>query len=283
MDQRGRVLTLMAPPTLWLLLLFVLPMGAMALFTFRAGSFGAEREIWTLEHYRAFAGNWPFQRLLVRSAFVALLTALGSLVLAYPLAYYLAFHAGEGRLLLLTLILVPAWTSYLLRILAWKLILGSNGLLNSLLISLGLTAEGLPILLYSPAAVVITLIYVWTPFTALPIFAALQRIDRRLLEAAADLGHRPWEVFLRVTLPLSMPGVLAGFFFAFIPTVGEYVTPLLVGGARGVMYGNLIQDQFVRALNWPLGALMSLVMLVSVLLALLLFSGLVRQSTRVRL
>jgi spermidine/putrescine transport system permease protein len=273
----------MTPPALGLLLLFVLPMSAMALFTLRAGSFGAEREVFTLEHYRAFLANTAFQRLLGRSALIALLTALGALVLAYPLAYYLAFGAGERRMALLTLILLPAWTSYLLRILAWKFILGSNGLINSLLVGLGLTEEALPILLYSPTAVVVTLIYVWMPFVALPIFAALQRIDRRLLEASADLGWRPWETFLRVTLPLSMPGVVAGFFFAFIPTLGEYVTPLLVGGARGVMYGNLIQDQFVRALNWPMGALMSLVMLLAVLLALLLCGGLVRRSAMVRL
>ena len=115
-------------------------------------------------------------------------------------------------------------------------------------------------------------VYVWIPFVALPIFSALQRIDRHLFEAAADLGCPAWETFLRVTLPLSLPGVAAGFFFVFIPTLGEWVTPMLVGGVQGVMFGNLIQDQFVRALNWPLGSLMSLVMLALMLIQLALFS-----------
>ncbi len=159
---------------------------------------------------------------------------------------------------------MPTWTSYLLRVFAWRLILGSSGLLNSFLLFTGLVEEAAPILLYSRSAVVITLIYVWVPFVALPIFAALDRIDRSLQEAAADLGCRPWQTFLRVTLPLSLPGVVAGFFFALIPTLGEYVTPLLVGGGRGAMYGNLIQDQFLRALNWPMGSVMSIAMLIAV-------------------
>ena len=278
MDHRSRAAALMTLPGLWLLVLFLVPMGAMALFSFRLGSFGAEREVFTFEHYREFLANTAFQRLLGRSALIAFQTSLFAVCLAFPLAYFLAFRAGARRLILLTIILAPAWTSYLLRLLAWKLILGSSGLLNTLLLSLGLVEEALPILLYSPAAVVVTLVYVWIPFVSLPIFAALQRIDRSLLEAAADLGSTPWETFLRVTLPLSLPGVAAGFFFAFIPTLGEYVTPLLVGGVRGVMYGNIIQDQFVRALNWPLGSLMSLVMLVAVVLLLLILSRFVRLS-----
>ena len=133
-------------------------------------------------------------------------------------------------------------------------------------------------MLYSPSAVVVTLVYVWIPFVALPIFAALQRIDSSVLEAAADLGCPAWQTFLRVIFPLSLPGVAAGFLFVFIPTLGEWVTPALVGGARGVMYGNLIQDQFVRALNWPMGSVMSLVMLALMLVQLALFSRVVRLS-----
>ncbi|MCB0079716.1 MAG: ABC transporter permease subunit, partial [Caldilineaceae bacterium] len=140
----------------------------------------------------------------------------------------------------------------------------------------GLIHEATPILLYSPLAVVVVLVYVWIPFAALPIFAALQRIDNSLLEAAADLGSPQWETFLRVVLPLSMPGVGAAFFLVFIPTLGEYVTPLLVGGVNGIMYGNVIQSQFSRALNWPLGSLLSLVMLVVVLPIMLLFNRLIK-------
>jgi spermidine/putrescine transport system permease protein len=250
----------------------------MATFSFRAGSFGADRQVFTLDTYRAYFANPGFQRLLLQSAFIALQTGLFAVALAYPLAYFLVFRAGPSRVTLLTILIVPAWTSYLLRILAWKLILGSGGLLNTALLSLGLIEEALPILLYSRAAVLVTLVYVWIPFTTLPIFSALERIDRRLLEAAADLGCAPWEGFLRVTLPLSLPGVIAGFFFSFVPTLGEWVTPTLVGGAQGIMYGNLIQDQFVRALNWPMGSLMSLVMLVLVTVLTFLFSRVVRLS-----
>lgn len=264
MENRQRLTILVVPPGLWLLLLFLVPLGVMALYSFRPAAFDADPARLTLDNYRAFFANAAYQRLLVRSLWIAFLVAAVSVVLAYPLAYFLAFRAGPKRVTLLTILIVPAWTSYLLRILSWRLILGSNGILNSALISLGLREEASPILLYSQAAVTVTLIYVWIPFVALPIFASLERINKSLLEAAADLGCPPWQAFLRVTLPLSMPGVLAGFFFAFIPTAGEYVTPLLVGGSQGIMYGNVIQDQFLRGLNWPLGSAMSLIMLLVV-------------------
>jgi spermidine/putrescine transport system permease protein len=282
MESRRRIAVLMTPPSLWMLVLFVAPLLAMLLFSFRAGTSGAARDTWTLANYANFLGNLPYQRLLLNSTLTALLTAIGAIVLAYPLAYYLAFGAGSKRMTLLTLIILPAWTSYLLRIFAWRVILGSNGLFNSLLLSLGLVQEALPILLYSSTAVVVTLIYVWIPFATLPIFATLERIDRSLIEAAGDLGCKPWEVLLRVIFPLSLPGVISAFMFVFIPTLGEYVTPLLVGGARGIMYGNIIQDQFVRALNWPMGSLLSAVMLVVALLVLVVFSRLVRSHVLTR-
>ncbi|MBN1583228.1 MAG: ABC transporter permease [Anaerolineae bacterium] len=272
MNNRARIAVLMIPPALLLLVFFLLPMLVMGGFSFRAGSFGASRNVFTLDHYRDFLDSTPFQRLLLKSTIVALETSLYCVVLAYPVAYFLAFRAGEHRTAFLTAILVPAWTSFLLRVLAWKLILGSEGLLSSFLQTIGLLSEPTPILLYSRTAVVVTLVYSWLPFVALPIFAALERIDHNLLEAAADLGCPPWQAFLRVTLPLSMPGVAAGFFFVFIPTLGEWVTPALVGGVDGIMYGNIIQSQFVQALNWPMGALMSLVMLAAMLLLILLFS-----------
>jgi len=271
MENRSRAAYLVGPPAIYLLLLFILPLGIMTVFSFRAGTIGAISQQFTLDNYREFIQNAGYHRLLWRSALIALTISSVSVLLAYPLAYFLVFVAGEQRVTFMTLIIVPTWTSYLLRIFAWKLILGSRGLLNSLLLWLGLIDQASPILLYSRTAVVITLIYVWVPFVALPIFAALERIDRNLLEAAADLGCRPWEAFLRVTLPLSLPGVIGGFMFALIPTLGEFVTPLLVGGGQGSMYGNLIQDQFVRALNWPMGSVMSLAMLVLVLLLIFTF------------
>ncbi len=273
---RLRLLVLLGPPALMLLVCFVLPMVNMGLVSFRQGSFGAERNIWTLEHYRAFAANADFHRLLLHSTWIALLTAVVTVLLAYPVAYYLAFHAGRRRTTLLMLLLVPAWTSFLLRILAWKLILGSEGLLSVALQALGVLHEPRPLLLYTSTAVVVALVYSWLPFVAMPIYSTLDRLDQRLLEAASDLGCTPSKAFLRVTLPLSIPGVVSGFFYVFIPTLGEWVTPALVGGVDGVMYGNIIQDQFGRALNWPMGSLMSLVMLVAVLLLLGVFAWVAR-------
>ncbi len=267
---KRRLLLLMGPPVLALLLFFLLPIGIMALYTFQTGTLGGDMR-WSLDTYRRFFENTALHRLLWRSTLVSFQTALWCILLSYPLAYYLVFRAGNRRMTLLTLIVIPAWTSYLLRILAWKLILGTEGMLNTFLLWAGWIKEPSPILLFSQTAVIVTLVYVWVPFVALPIFAALERMDKRLLEAAADLGSPPWYSFLRVTLPLSLPGLIAGFLSVFIPTLGEYVTPLLVGGVNGIMYGNLIQDQFVRALNWPLGSLMSLVMLVALLPMFLLF------------
>ncbi len=211
MENRSRLLTLVGPPAIYLVLFFILPLGIMTLFSFKAGTLGSEQGELSLKNYQLFLGTPSFIRLLFRSGLIALVVASISTVLAYPLAYYLAFQAGEKRVMLLTLMIIPTWTSYLLRIFAWKLILGSNGLLNSLLLWAGVIDQASPILLYSRTAVMITLVYVWVPFVAMPIFAALGRIDKSLLEAAMDLGCPPFEAFLRVTLPLSLPGVVAGF------------------------------------------------------------------------
>jgi spermidine/putrescine transport system permease protein len=277
MENRSRIAILILPSALLLAVLFLLPLGIMALYSFRGGSFGESSQTFTLEHYREFISNTAFLRLLWRSLLLSFWVSLFTVILAYPIAYYLVFQAGEQRLLLLTIIIVPAWVSYLLRVLSWRVILGGSGALVSFLEWLGLNPDG-PILIYSPSAVVVTLVYVWIPFVALPIFAALERIDRSLLEAAADLGCSKAQAFLQVTLPLSLPGVIAGFLFVFIPTVGEYVTPALVGGPEGIMFGNIVFDQFLRALNWPLGALMSLAMLIIILIPLIIAGRFIRLS-----
>ncbi len=263
MENRRRLFALMTPPSVWLLLFFMLPLLIMLAYTFKQTTFGSLFPL-SLDQYRVLLQNPSFFRLLLDSTKLALITALLSILLAYPVSYFLVFNTGTKRVLMLTLLILPAWTSFLLRVLAWKVILGSNGLLNQGLLSLGLIKEGVPLLLYSQTAVIITLVYVWIPFAALPLFATMERIDPRLHEASQDLGASPTQTFLRVTLPLTMPGVASAFFFVFIPTLGEWVTPTLVGGVSGIMYGNLIQDQFARALNWPLGALLSMVLLVLV-------------------
>src|SRR5512143_2154863 len=267
-DRRVAFWILFLPPIIWLGLFFVVPLLLMAVFSFSPQTSGSLLAGWTptLKQYAAATSNAGYWRLLGISVIMALSVALVSILLSYPIAYFLAFRAGRRANLFLVLLLVPFWTSYLLRVMAWKFMLGSEGLINSFLEYIQVIQQPLTALLYNRNAVVVTLIYVWIPFTTLPILAALQRIDLALFEAAADLGATPLWQFLRVTLPLSMPGVLAAFFMVFIPTVGEYVTPLLVGGSRGTMFGNIIQEFFTRNANWPRGAALSVVMLAVTLL-----------------
>ncbi len=266
-DRRATYWALYLLPLLWLSLFFIAPLLLMAAFSLRADMRGELLQSWTptLKQYAELFAAGSYWRLLGISALMALAIAISATVLSYPIAYFLAFRAGRKAGRYLVLLLVPFWTSYLLRVMAWKIILGSDGVLNSLLSYLGVIDQPLTALLYNRNAVVITLIYVWVPFAALPILAALQRIDLALFEAAADLGATPARRFWRITFPLSLPGVLATFFMVFIPTVGEYVTPLLVGGSEGSMYGNIIQDFFTKAANWPLGSALSMIMLVGTL------------------
>lgn len=269
MKSSRTVLWLALPPALWLAAFFLLPMAGMVLQSFQGARGAADLG---LQQYRALLGSPRYLRELGQTTVVSGLVAGLSVVLAYPLAWFLAFRGGRRRAVLLMVLMAPGWVSYLLRVFSWKLMLGTGGALNQVLLGLGLLREPAPWLLYSMSAVVAVLVYVWIPFAALPIFAALERIDRSLLEAAADLGARPWQAFRRVTLPLSMPGVSAAFCLVFVPTLGEYVTPLLVGGPRGLLFGNLVQSQFQKAMNWPLGSAMSLMLLLVAVPAMLLLA-----------
>ena len=268
MSRRLTFWLLYWPPVIWLVLFFIAPVLLMLLLSFRADLQGELLSLWrpTLAQYSRVFAVGSYLRLLVVSMRMALVVASASVLLAYPLSYFLARYAGRRAGFYLILLLVPFWTSYLLRVMAWNFMLGQNGILNSFLQYVHLIDEPLTALLYNRTAVILTLVYVWIPFAALPILAALQRIDPSLYEAAADLGARPFHQFMRITLPLSFPGILASFFMVFIPTVGEYVTPLLVGGSRGFMYGNIIQDFFTKAANWPLGSALSMIMLVGSLI-----------------
>jgi spermidine/putrescine transport system permease protein len=189
-----------------------------------------------------------------RSLRISLIVTVATVVLAFPIAYYLSFHVKSRKALWLFLITVPFWTSYLLRVFLWKVILGYNGVLNSALMNLGIIDQPLTFILYNANAVVLTLAHAWAPFAILPIFVALEKIDRSLLEAAEDLGDGPFRRFFRITLPLAMPGVVAATLIVLIPTVGDYITPKLVGGTDGLMVANMIQIQFGKANNAPLGA-----------------------------
>jgi len=199
--------------------------------------------------------------LLVKSLMMSLAATLTVIVLAYPMAYFIAFRVGSGKSIWILLLTIPFWTSYLLRVFAWKIMLGYTGAINSGLMSLGLIKHPLDFLLYNMGAVTVVLAHSWVSFAVLPIYVSLEKIDRSLLEAAADLGDSRWQRFRRITLPLSMPGVIAAALMVFIPTVGDYVTPTLIGGSGGSMIGNLIQDLFMKRNNAPMGAAVAIVMM----------------------
>jgi spermidine/putrescine transport system permease protein len=263
---------LLTPPLLWLGVFFLVPVVLIFLYSVNIFSLYPGGQYFTLDTWKSFLDGSVYLDLFWKSIRMSLLVSVIAVVAAYPIAYYLALVATKRKYVLLLLILAPFLVSYFLRLLAWKVILGDQGVINSFLYWTGLRAEDDPVswLLYSQFAVVLTLIYVYVPFVALPIFVALESLDRRLLEAAADLGASRWQAFRRVTLPLSIPGVIAAFIFVFIPTIGEYFTPLLVGGVDGTMFGNAIADQFGQSLNWLNGSVLSFFLLavVGVLMAI---------------
>lgn len=231
----------------------------------------------TLANYAKLTERPGYAQIILRSIGIAACVTLVTILLAYPLAYFVAFDVRKHKLVLLILITLPFWTSYLLRVFAWKVILGWNGVINSGLTTAGLIEEPLAFLLYNPFSVVVTLSHAWATFAILPIYLSLEKIDRNLISAAADLGDGPVRSFFRVTLPLSMPGVMAAVFIIFIPTVGDYITPALIGGPDGLMVSNLIQAQFGKANNWPFGAAISVVSIVTVsVIALVTVAGLRR-------
>ncbi|HVE03198.1 MAG TPA: ABC transporter permease, partial [Rhizomicrobium sp.] len=220
-----------------------------------------------------------YRALFLRSLEISSLVTAITVLLAYPMAYFVAFRVEKSKFVWLVLLTIPFWTSYLLRVFAWKVILGYNGVVNSGLMSLGLIHQPLEFLLYNPTAVVVALAHAWAPFAILPIYVSLEKIDRSLLEAAADLGDGTVRRFFRVTLPLSMPGVIAAAVVIFVPTTGDYVTPSLVGGSNGVMIANIIEVQFDKVGNWPLGAALAMASMATVAVLTLLFVSAVRAAT----
>lgn len=247
-------LTLISPTLVYALLLLAAPLLTVVTFSFWTQDYLDIDTTITLNNYREAWTQPIYRTLIFRSLWVSLIVTLVTVILAFPIAYYLSFHVTRRKALWLFLITIPFWTSYLLRVFLWKVILGYNGVLNSALTGLGIIDEPLTFLLYNVNAVVITLAHAWAPFAILPIFVALEKIDRSLLEAAEDLGDGAVRRFFRVTLPLAMPGVIASTLIVLIPTVGDFVTPRLVGGTDGLMISNMIQIQFGKANNAPLGA-----------------------------
>ncbi|WP_170350830.1 ABC transporter permease [Ruegeria atlantica] len=269
-SEMGKGLALSAPATLYVGLLVAVPLCILVAYSFWTQTYVEIDRTLTWANYQEAFTDPLVRHLMIRSVAIAGAVTLATVGLAYPIAYFIAFRTQKKTLWLL-LITIPFWSSYLLRVFSWKLILGFNGVMNSALISLGLIQEPLTFLLYNEFAVVLTLAHAWAPFAILPIYVSLQKIDRSLLEAATDLGCSKLERFVRVTLPLTVPGIIAACLIIFIPTVGDYVTPALVGGSQGKMVANLIQVQFGAANNWPLGATLSLLAMLSVGCVAILF------------
>jgi spermidine/putrescine transport system permease protein len=270
---------LLGLPLVWLVAFLLVPVGIVAAYGVDVVGLGPGPHTFTFQAWSDFFHSSIYLSLFWKSVELSLIVSAIIVVLAFPLAYYLALSGTKRKYVLLLLLIAPFLTSYLLRVLAWKVILGNQGVLNTFLFWTGIRSPDDPVsqLLYSRFAVMLVLAYIWLPFVALPIFVALEGIDVRLLEAASDLGASRRQAFLRVTLPLSVPGVVAAFLFVFIPTVGEFVTPSLVGGTSGYMYGNQITDLFGTGFpDWRTGSVLALFLLVVVAALMVVFARLNR-------
>ena len=270
-SHQVRGFTLLSPTLGFMVLFLALPIVILLVLSFWTQTYIEFNKTFSLANYQKFFSRPIYSFLLGKSIVISLCVTIATVLIAYPMAYFLAFRTQGNKLFWIVLVTLPFWTSYLLRVFAWKIILGYNGVINSGFISLGLIKEPLLFLLYNPGAVIITLAHAWGAFAILPIYVSLEKIDRSLLEAATDLGDSLVSRFFRITLPLSMPGVIAATIFVFIPTVGDYVTPNLVGGTNGIMIGNIIQSQFGKANNWPMGAALALISMAAIAIIVLLY------------
>jgi spermidine/putrescine transport system permease protein len=256
----------LAPGAMVMLSLFFLPLLIVLAYSFLSrGAYGGVTLPWTVESYsRIF--DPLYLTILWRSVWIAAVSTALCLVLAFPLALYIA-RAGARKTLLLNLVMLPFWTSFLIRTYAWMFLLRDTGLVNTVLESLHVISAPLP-LLFNTGAVILGLVYGYLPFMVLPLYATLEKLDPALLDAAADLGASPAVAIWRVVVPISRPGTIAGCLLVFIPCLGAYLTPDLMGGGKTVMIGNLVQNQFTTARDWPFGAAISLLLMAMVLLVM---------------
>ena len=271
-------LTLVSPTLIYAILLLAAPIALVVALSFWTQDYLTLIRTPTLENYREAWGELIYQTLMLRSLKLSIFVTFFTIMLAFPVAYYVSFYVNPKRKpFWIFMITIPFWTSYLMRIFLWKVILGYNGVINGSLMGLGIIESPIREIAYSQNAVIITLAHAWVPFAILTIFVALEKIDRSLLEAAEDLGDGPFRRFIRITLPLAMPGVIAATVIVFIPTIGDYVTPRLVGGPNGLMISNMIELQFKKANNAPLGAALALSAMFLVTLISLVFVWLNRK------
>lgn len=253
-------LALVSPTALYAILLLAAPMATVLVYSFLTDGVtetGVKTILMqpTLANYVTVWSGKIYRAIMLRSLYVSVFVTLATVLLAYPVAYFVSFHVKPShKSLWLFLITIPFWTSYVIRVFLWKVILGYNGVINSALIWLGIITEPLQAINYNVGAMVLTLAHAYAPFAILPIFVALEKIDRSLLEAGTDLGESKLVTFWRVTLPLSMTGVIASVLIVFIPTIGDYVTPDLIGGGKIPMIANMMEVQMLKQNNKALGA-----------------------------
>jgi spermidine/putrescine transport system permease protein len=264
-SSRRNALFVTLPPFAWITLFLFLPY--CLLFCYSFWSLGEFQQILhhpTLANYAHLFTNPLYLIVILRSLRIAFSVVLLSLLIGYPLAFFLVFHSGRHRHLLYQAVIIPLWVSYLVRAYAWKVIFGNEGVLNTLLVWSHAVSHPLSFLLYSPFAVIVTLTHIYVPFVVLPVVASLEKIPRELLESSSDLGARPWQTFLRVILPLSLPGVISGATLAILLSFGDFLAPLLLGGPSSVMIANIVANLFGADYNWPLGAAVAVVILLIV-------------------
>jgi spermidine/putrescine transport system permease protein len=265
MYSRAYRLLVTLPPVAWVALFMLAPYCFLFCFSFWRVENQTIVHHWNIQNYLALVENPLYMRVLLRSMRIAFAVTVASLLLSFPLAYHLSFSLGRRKELLYQLVVVPLWVSYLVRAYTWKTILGSDGVLNTLLQYAHIINHPIQSLLYSPVAVAIALTHIYTPFAFLPIYAALEHIPRHLIEASEDLGASRLRTFWKIVAPLSMPGVLAGATFAFVLSLADFLAPLLIGGPDGIMIANIVASLFGAAYDWPLGAAISAAMLLLVL------------------
>lgn len=266
-------LLLVSPTAIYALLLLAAPLGLIFVYSFMTDGYLTIEPVFTFANYIEAWTNDLYRVILLRSVWVSMAVTAATVLLAFPLAYYVSFYVHPSKKSIwLFLITIPFWTSYLIRVFLWKVILGFNGVINSGLMELGVITEPLTFILYNTNAIIITLAHAYAPFAILPIFVALEKIDRSFLEAGRDLGESNFVTFLRVTLPLALPGVISAVMIVFIPVIGDYVTPHLVGGPEGKMVANLIQLQYVKLDNYPMGSAVAMSSMAMVGLVLMMGS-----------
>jgi spermidine/putrescine transport system permease protein len=274
-------LFLISPTLVFAVLLLAIPLMMVVALSFWTQDYLTLDRTFTTVNYQTAWTEPMYQYLMARSLKISMFVTALTIFLAYPVAYFISFRVPPKRKAMwIFLITIPFWTSYLIRIFLWKVILGYNGVINGSLTGLGLIDQPLSFILYNQNAVVLTLAHAWVPFAILPIFVALEKVDRSLIEAAEDLGDSKLRRFLRVTLPLSMPGVIAATIIVFIPTIGDYVTPRLVGGPNGLMISNMIELQFKKANDAPLGSALAISAMAIVTFVSLIFIWLNRKYIR---